>query len=71
MGLFNPQTGDSSSDGGGLNVDLDKVLAVTGGALLGASGQLEEQPEPETDWTPIVIVAGVGLAFLVLFSARR
>jgi hypothetical protein len=63
--------GNKGEEGDGLNIDIEKVLAATGGALTGASGALTAEPEPEVDWTMIAVVGGLGLGLVLLLTARR
>jgi hypothetical protein len=68
MNLFGNKGED---DGSGLNIDIEKVLAATGGALTGASGALAPEPEPEIDWTMVAVVGGLGLGLVLLLTNRR
>jgi hypothetical protein len=63
MALFEPDDGKG--------IDIGKVLAAVGGGLSGASDALTTEPEPEVDWTMIAVVGGLGLAFVLLLTAKR
>lgn len=66
MGLFD------KTDGKGLDIDLGTVLQATGAGLSGFGGVLEQQqPEPEVDWTMVVVVGAVGLGLVVLLTTRK
>ena len=67
MGLFNQRQTDDE----GINKpDISKILGVVGGGISGIAGALEPEPEA-TDWTPIVVVAAVGIGFILLLSSDR